>query len=373
LPRNDPWGGRCAFGPGRLVLATKHRVVCLDGYDGTEQWTWRSNANGLKALRASDGVAVAIEDLRPNSRHSEYLAVGLDMASGTELWRLRLDGRAFHTTNPICGDGYVVFMPQNHTEHAEVRDLFTGRAVAEFGIPKVFNLTAMSSWIERDRLIVPRFLGSTRPDLNHISAIELETGRELWRHEFSRGSRHELEQIIQEGGHTYLVLRPARSLDNRMGGIYELNTRSGAISSSPLAQLSENDRLIGMPSARTELDHPFVFVLAEPQTNNKYSVQAIHLPYGPRWRATLPVSEDDLQTGRMPLPAVSDSTVTIAWLALKSNSRNAHWELTFMDRANGRSKDSRMLSDSSRVKRLYLSPLGDALVLCGTQRMEVLR
>jgi len=374
LPRSDPWGGRYAFAPGKLVVATNRRVVAIDADDGTETWSWSSDVQGLKALRASDGVAVAIEDLHPesNARSGEYLAVGLDMATGTELWRLRLDGQSFHTANPICGSGYLVFLPQNNAERAEVRDLFTGRAVSTFKISKVFNLTAFGSWIEDERLIVPRFLGSTRPDLNHISAIELATGRELWRYEFDRGNRNELQRVIQEGGRTYLVLRPARSLENRMGGIFELNTRSGAISSTPIVALRESDRLMGFHNERVALDHPFLFVLAEPQTGNKFSVQAIHLPYGPRWRATLPVTEEDMHTGRMPLPAVSESTVAIAWLAYKSGSRRAHWELTFMDRANGRFKDSRMLSDSSRP-RLHLSPLGDALVLCGAQRMEVLR
>ena len=357
--------------PGRAHIATESRVLTLDRASGEELWSWSIPGAHPEYLSASGGVLIAV--VEPPGRAREHYVTALDAELGVELWRLIVDTRAL-LERPIVGEGRVVFMPDISDEDGQVWDLYTGHALATFRAPNIGKMSGEASWIEDGKLIMPRFLERRRPENNHITAIDLDSTRQAWRCDFGRvNDGMQLTKVLRYQGDSYLVLRPLEG--DRLGhSIVQLDTTSGSLAAEPLAELGDSDVLIGLqPKLRTELAAPFLFLNKGPDNRGAVVLRAIHLPYGRRWDTRMRVLEEDLYNPNMPQPALSSTTIAFSWLEQRAGvmNRSPEGKLAFHDRATGAFRGLRDLPrDLSPVE---LVPLGDALVLCGRDRMEIWR
>jgi hypothetical protein len=316
----------------------------------------------------------------PSGRY-DFRLTGLDAASGAKLWSFRFDGDRYHA-RPVLGEEHLVLLPTS-SGTGRIFDLFTGRHGGQFQLTLSTAPTAAAAWIEEGLLILPNFLRGTRPAQNHVLALDLDSGEQAWRVTLSEtpAGDTELLRVISHGDEHFLHLSPldtsARSLQQE--GLFELNTSLGALANRPLARLSGLDQLVGLElRTRTVLDVPYVFAMRMPASlrENPY-LRALHLPHGERWSARLP--ESMLRaTGSMPLPAVSGSTVALAYKkptgAPGSIGREA--SLVFLDRRSGRILATKPMSpDMWRTTEsgLFFSVLNDALIVSGARKMDFMR
>ncbi|MEE8468291.1 MAG: hypothetical protein V3T22_07535, partial [Planctomycetota bacterium] len=305
--------------------------------------------------------------------------IGLDAASGVFLWQLGYDGNGYHHT-PIIGQDSIVLLPSS-SGAAPVIDLYTGRVSNRLELGGSSRNTAKSAWIEDGRLILPNFVMGLREERNHLQAFDLDTGLRVWRVPLSSGpdGDRELAEIFTWEGRHFLYLLPLKiGSDRRRPGLYELNTRLGALATQPVAKLSDESDWIGVGRRRrTVLTSPYLFVL-EPQNraDNRYQVRAIHVRFGQRWRSPLPPGFVRMP-GSMPIPAVSDTTVALAYKlpADRPGSRRRRTRLLFLDRTSGRQLGSYELPESmwTTTAGVRFSPLGSALIVSGAKLMEYMR
>ena len=105
-------------------------------------------------------------------------------------------------------------------------------------------------------------------------------------------------------------------------------------------------------------------------------VHAVHLPYGhERWVRRLPVSSADLYDRDMPMPAVSQTTVALAYSEKPRNTRQpARTILYSFDKSTGTPSGNQILDlRLGRGDQLELTALGDALLLAGEEQLQVMR
>lgn len=368
----DDWSGRFVATPGLAHLATQSRVVTLDRETGDVVWTWDRDSEEVLLLAESDGVVVVVELLHPDQR--DHLAVGLDAVTGIELWRLVIDARTFHV-KPVCGDRKVAFIPQGGSTRGEIHDIFTGRLVTTFEAEALSDKDAAAAWIAEERLVLPRF--ARTGERNHVFAIDLESGLEAWKVDLRRvGGERELTNIVNQDRRTYLVLRPKSGQAERRGAIYTLDPRIGSIGSGPLVELRSTDILMGVARlARTDLEAPFLFIWSWGREGESAVLRARRLPYGRGWDARLPVAGGGRYNRTMSLPALSDSTVAIVHNEPRPGIRgSSRTQLVFLDRSTGADRGSRLLPpDVGGARGVQLSALGDSLIICGSEKMEILK
>jgi len=300
--------------------------------------------------------------------------VALDAARGVRLWD-QLVGRSVRQY-PICGDGRVVFLPQQPLKRGEARDLFTGARICQFRIQNLNDSFAREAWVQDGKLIIPRLRQSQKPDSNHIFGIDLDTGEEAWRVDFERGNLggRELHDVLSYQDRAFLVLHSGRG-SGRRGAIYELNTNVGSVSSTPIVELRNDDTLLGIRKrSQGDLPSPYLFVRSEPKIGEFYTLHAVHLPYGTRWDTQLPFQEEHSQILNSSDLALSKSTLVIYWPESRRQGSSARGTLLFFDRKSGRKLDDRILSNATGSHpSLNLQALGDTLFICGVNQMEVLR
>jgi len=365
-----------ATSPGRVHVSTISRVLTLDRDSDDELWSWPSRGRGLVAIEQSSGVVVVREEI---DRQGTMSLIGLDAASGVFLWRLNYDGNHFWVV-PIIGEEAIVLLPRN-SGAAQVFDLFTGRASTSLELGHSSRNTARSAWIEDGRLILPNFVMGLHEKRNHVQAFDLDTGLRAWRVPLSSGpdGNRELSEIFTWEDRHFLYLLPLKTgSDRRSPGLYELNTRLGALATQPLAELSGDSDWIGVASrVRTVLTSPYLFVLEPPDgKDDRYRVRAIHVRFGQRWRSPLP-SAFVRMPGSMPMPAVSDTTVALAYKlpADRPGSGKRRTRLLFLDRTSGRQLGSEELPETmwNTTSGVRFSPLGSALIVSGAELMEYMR
>ncbi|MBT5860810.1 MAG: hypothetical protein HOH89_06625, partial [Alphaproteobacteria bacterium] len=67
-----------------------------------------------------------------NTNVRNFGVVGLDSATGTELWRLRVDAREYER-DIVCGEGRMAFLPGGSPfRRGVIYDLYTCRRLAQF-------------------------------------------------------------------------------------------------------------------------------------------------------------------------------------------------------------------------------------------------
>lgn len=363
--------------PGRVHVATLSRVVTMDSQSGDELWVWPSGRRGIESLEVSDGVLVVCEDLGRERSGNVWRAHGLDAASGVELWSLDFTEEHFRS-RAVIGEGRLVLLPAS-AGPGRIYDLFTATVTALFepGIAAA-PYTAQAAWIEDGRLILPYFAMGPRPGRNHLQAFDLESGRLAWRVPLSDGpdGDRQLSEVISWDDRHYLVLTPFPEDDGRRPGLYELNSRLGALASQPVAEFQGGDLLGVERRSRTVLDSPYLFELVQPRREEeRWSIRAIHVRYGRRWSSSLPRAFRS-PLPESPMPAVSDTTVAFAFLDLRSRPGSAarQNELYLLDRSSGRALAGRELpTEMRKTTPIRLVALGDTLFVCGASRTDFMR
>jgi outer membrane protein assembly factor BamB len=373
-----------ATSPGRVHAASLSSVATFDRETGEMLWRWASGSLSVFAVNCVSGVVVVYENtLGPSGRYG-FRLTGLDAASGAKLWSFAFDHGRYHA-RPVLGEEHLVLLPAS-SGTGRIFDLFTGRYGGQFQLNMSTASTAAAAWIEEGRLILPNFDRGRRPALNHVLALDLDSGEQAWRVTFSGGPAGDMEllSILSHGNKHFLHLSPldtsARSL--QQAGLFELNTSLGALANRPLAKLDGRDLLVGLDSnarsTRTVLETPYVFVMRMPDSlHPKPRLRALHLPHGERWSTPLPKSMSGA-TGSMPLPAVSGSTVALAYKkptgAPGSTGRAGF--LIFLDRRSGQILATKPMSPdmwSSTESGLFFSVLDDALIVSGARKLDFMQ
>ena len=370
-----------ATSPGRVHAASIGSVATLDRETGELLWRWTSGTLRVFAVDCVSGVVVVHESTDEPSGRYDFRLTGLDAASGAKLWSFRFDRDRYHA-RPVLGEEHLVLLPTS-SGTGRIFDLFTGRLGGQFQLSLSTSPTAAAAWIQKGRLILPNFLRGTRPAQNHVLALDLDSGEQAWRVTFSESPSGDMEllRVISHGDGHFLHLSPldtsARSL--QQAGLFELNTSLGALANRPLANLSGRDQLVGLElRTRTELEVPYLFAMRMPDSQrSEPRLRALHLPHGERWSTPLP--ESMLRaTGSMPLPAVSGSTVALAYKkptgAPGSIGREA--SLVFLDRRSGQILATKPMSpDMWRTTEsgLFFSVLDDALIVSGARKLDFMK
>ncbi len=370
--------------PGRLVIATNERVLAIDTSTGEQAWEFDPRGAAIEELAESDGV-LAVSFLAhgvwSENPLLDAVVVGLDAAQGFELWRVPLpeDLVGGHI---LCGEGRLVILPSSSSRRLELRDLFTGRLVAETQIDPLDEFSLHAVFLAGGRLIVPRLLSGTHPDRNKVIGLDLETGDEAWKIDVGGGQRDgaELAAVLTRASSVWLVLRSqTRSTGSASGAIYELSPRIGAVSSAALATLAADDVLLGVRAGRrVEIAAPILFALSEgstaPRSENSL-LRAIHLPYGQRWAREVPFDVDQYAIPTM--PAISETTVALTWRKIAKKEERipqAMTDLLLLDRATGSQRDTQDLPMGvDQEDGVHLVAFGDALFICGDRVLEVLQ
>lgn len=362
---------------GRAHVVTLEHLRTFDRESGELLWKWRSPTRSLVAVEAADGVVVAVEDLG----EQVYRLVALDAAVGVELWEIGLLGTRF-SPRPVLGEGHLVLLPMTASQ-AQVIDLYTGSGVASFELAFIPHRTRSACWIEHGRIILPYFLQGQSEDLNHVLAHELTTGRLAWRVPLSGGPEgpRELSEVLTHGDRHFLNLWPVPVQGGRERntdiGIYELDTRLGALATQPVATLPESAESIGVrPYQHTYLTSPYLFVLCTPRagTEPRFSVRAIHLRWGDRWQVNLPREFQRTVASDLPQPAVSETTVALGYPlpGRPTGSRKRRAQLMMLDRSSGRALNTIDLPEA-RGREFSLTPAGSSLLVAWSRALDLMR
>ncbi|MDA1264161.1 MAG: PQQ-binding-like beta-propeller repeat protein [Planctomycetota bacterium] len=365
--------------PGRVHVATLERVLTFDRDTGEQLWDWRSESRSLVAVAASAGVVVAREDLGLLSGMRVYRLAGLDAATGVRLWNIELLEERF-APRPVLGEGYLVLLPRN-ANPAQIFDLYTGSGLASFDLSFIPHRTRDAAWIEHGRIILPYFLRGQNEETNHVVAHDLATGELAWRVPLTGGpgGPRELSEVLSYDGRHFLNLWPVaeRNAPRRPIGIFELHTQLGALATSPIAELPDDAESIGVkPYQHTWLNGPYLFALCLPRRDEeaRFTVRAIHLRYGERWRVALPEEFQRTPASDLPEPAVSETTIALAFPlpSRVAHSRKRRGHLMMLDRASGRTLGTIELEDTSG-REFTLSPFGGSLLVSRSREMELMR
>jgi len=368
-----------AASAGRVHVGTRSEVVTLDGATGATEWTWSAARPGVESVVQDSGLVLVrhAPDAPGAEAESEQLTV-LDAATGTPLWSRTIDASRIHS-RPVVGAGMIVLLPL-HPGEARVLDLFSGHETVRLDLPSCGYRTATNAWLQDGRLCLPYFSHDPkRGESPGIRAWDLATGELAWHVQVRgiAGREWDLKEIFAHEGETTLLLSPLKADASAAPGLYPLNVALGAIATRPVAEVPDG-RILGTSTARYVLDAPYVFSLeGAGGPEGAYSVRAIHLRFGERWRAPLSDGKFSLQASEMPLPVVSDSTVAIVYVEPDgtAGSRQRRPRLLLLDRQSGARKAVLDLSHTlfSPTATLQLDALGPDLFVCGARMMLWLR
>ena len=149
----------------------------------------------------------------------------------------------------------------------------------------------------------------------------------------------------------------------------QLSVESGA--RREIVDLAPFEKPLGLERRSTvKLNAPYLFLIAPDAGGRGSPVSAVRLPYGRHWAYPLPISYEGLFGTDLPQPAVSDSSVILAYTSLdRANRLGSNTHLLVLDRESGRLRDSRVLTpDLGVASDLELLGLDRALFLTGLDR-----
>jgi outer membrane protein assembly factor BamB len=376
------WMRRAAFAAGRVVIATHESILGLDAQDGQHAWEWRPPGVPPESISIVCAAGVVVATVQ--GRDGRYVLQALDAHSGIELWRDSLLDTALQPV-PILSSNQALFVPVSGRKQFVVRDLFTGRRALQFEseVPSSVGMD-QDAWIEGDRLVLPWFNESRSSARDQMMAIDLRSGRRLWRLAFGAeagGERRMLTGILQHGPRTFLVVDPWPDPErpNPARAILELSTAIGATAPLSNIRIGSDDRILGWSrDSRARFSSSLVFLLSSARPGIRETrLRAVDLASGELWTQNLALALSEIQMLPTPQPAVSDTTVAIAYSLLppqKQSRSTATTRLAFFDRSSGLPRDSldldRQLGQSDSLE---LIPLGAALLVKGQRMMEILR
>ena len=357
------WRDSSALVPGRVLVAVMDEgVIGIDAGSGELAWQHASQPDFVHSLSASDGVVLA--EMQVPGERARIRA--LDAQAGLVLWER--EERGAGEVELVVGDGRVVLLPSpfHRGVDATVLDLVRGVRLSELRIDEpVSRYDVRHAWVEDGLLVLPSFLSGGLPDRNHVVAYDLERGAREWRLAFR--DWEELWSIARAQGETYLYLNAEGG--NRGGSIQQLSIESGA--RREIVELAPFEKPLGLERrSSVELHAPYLFLLAPDSNARGCPVSAVRLPYGKHWVYPLPISYEGLFGTDLPQPAVSQSSVILAYTSLdRSNRLGSNTHVVVLDRETGRLRDSRVLAPELGVASdLEMVGLDMALFLSGLDR-----
>ncbi len=388
--RPPSWRGRLSFGAGRLHLATTKRLLTITAATGELLWSEQFESY-ITGLSLASGVLVC--GLRGGDRATRFAA--FDAHGGLPLWERTLPASGF-ANEPLSGPRQVLILPRNPGQLALSLDLFTGGTSAEIHTGPVLGSSRAAAWIEGQRLFLPNFLEGNRPERNNIRAFDLKTGEQAWEKRFGDdGDGRELHAILSQGSAHFLLLRsrgqrPAQTSSRRPtsgdadagqqtapGILLQLDTGIGATARVGRLEIQDDEQPVGVGKGRhIQLEAPYLFLRSSPPGRAELSLRAVHLPYGVRWTARVPLRLGELYTRSMPEPVIFDNAVALCWTEWPRQTLRprAHTFLAVLERSTGRGLWQLEL-DSDLGTSEYLDLIGNngTLLLSGRDSLEVMR
>jgi hypothetical protein len=162
--------------------------------------------------------------------------------------------------------------------------------------------------------------------------------------------------------------------------VVELSTRLGAVSPLPNVRIGATDRILGLSRpGRLGLATPGLYLLANKEGSKEARIRSVDLDRGEVWSSPLLPTIEELIRARagftsLPQPAVSDTSVVIAYSLDRQAVSSTQSGVECFDRANGRRASHFTLSKAmGRCDFLRFFPLGSVLLLQGENGMEVLK
>ncbi len=349
----DPIHNRGAIAiKGQRIFFGDLKKVRAIGANGRVLWE-QDVPDGVEHISVDQGIVVA------NLTDTNIAA--FDAIAGVPLWQL-----SFGESNwkgPLAGEGRLVFLKPQHAKHerAVIVDPIRGQVLLELDLGNVQARLQDACWIASGNLIVPDF-GRHSPA--EICAYDLRTGKKSWTISFSDGET--FHSIATHNDEDYLITTPAELGGTSRAAVYRLDTQFGTI--RPVERLRAGEEPMGIDrEQRVELPAPYLFVYMTDPAKDGIPVRAIHLPFNAVWKFTLPLSKRESRTNIMPMPAVSENCVAIAYsVKNRTGLGRKQTSLVFLDKRAGKKLDTLDLNDQfNYAKRLELRGLGETLFVIG--------
>jgi len=382
-PNNGTWLRRSGCAAGRAVAATSEKVIGIDTEAGTEVWEWAPPISIESiSLTVRSGIAVAV--VTPRVERDRWFVAGLDARTGAELWRESgLDSNVLRT--PILGDARVVFMPMPSHRQVVVLDLFTGARAKSIDLETTVPASSdLDAWIEGSVLIVPWFNQQTIEERNQVIAVDLASGRRLWRVAIGGGDAPRwISAVLQQGERSWLLLQSRGTSGDALVDqqLAALDTRIGALSPLTSIRLGMDDRILGLGrSARVVFQEGPIAVLSPRSGGGRgplgeARVRCIDFDRGELWAAGLGFSFEELALGSLPMAAASDTILCVVTVTNPAPAPGSfpRADLRAFDLATGLLRGTRgvHMADTKDVPALW--PLGSMLIVRTKARMEFLK
>ncbi|MEO6708847.1 MAG: PQQ-binding-like beta-propeller repeat protein, partial [Planctomycetota bacterium] len=357
------------FAGARVVLTSRGGIQALDGATGEELWTWEVRGNLLDSPLACDGGVLTVSAMQPGI---SALLFGIDIGHGTQLWEHVCPPGLW--AQPVVGSGLALLLPKQPQFHkADVIELATGTLIRSVEVGQLVPTEdRRAAWIENGRLILPHFTAAHATQ-DALVAFDLDTGQRAWR--VPSDHLRDLDSIARCADDTYLLYR-VNGKGSGAGNLKELDTRIGAVREVPGVSIGPSDLPIGLrQNGVTRLGAPYLFLRSSVSGGSETLVRSVHLPYGQRWACRLPIKQDDLYSGLLPLPAVSSHLVVFAYtqeLAPGAGRAQAKTRLMLVERDSGTPRTNRDLpGEMGRSEALEMATLGNLLILCGKDRTMI--
>ncbi|MFT4647022.1 MAG: outer membrane protein assembly factor BamB [Glaciecola sp.] len=361
---NDRQGPEAwAVSPGRAHIATAETLVTVARDTGSALWRWDVDTDFfLDQVEHSQGVLVlnVIELSNRAEDPEEFIQVGLEASSGTELWRRRVRTSAFHHKT-LLGSGYQVLISMG-SHPSQVFDLFSGSAGPTVDTGRLSSTSLRHSWIEDGKWIIPSFARLAALSDNHIEAYELASGQRAWRVPF--GTNRELWRVLRHQDDTYLEIYGSPAEGPRFMSMHQLDVKRGQMSDRERFGLPEGGLLIGLPKRATiRLQSPWVFARITLPTG--VALRALHLREGKRWESPISSNLSMIRPESLPRPIVSQDAVALALPKRGSRTQPdlaTYYILTFSKDYGRPTSDLMIRPIGPKNARSQLSALGPWLV-----------
>ncbi|MDF1729366.1 MAG: hypothetical protein P1U53_16620, partial [Sulfitobacter sp.] len=352
-----------AVSPGRAHIPTDESLLTVDRDTGEELWRWNVDEDQyIDQILHSQGVLVlnVIDVSSRNESQRDFIQVGLETSSGTELWRRRVLSNAYHH-HTLLGSGYQVLISMG-SHPSQVFDLFSGTRGPTIETGRLNSASLNASWIEDGKWIIPTFARLAVPSKNHIEAYDLLSGQRAWRVPFGPG--RELWRVLKYQDDTYLEVYSSPAEGPRFMSVHQLDVKRGRMEDRKRFGLPEGGLLIGLDKRATiRLKSPWVFARINLPTQS--GLRALHLREGKRWESPISSNLYMVRPESLPLPIVSQDAVAVALPKRGSRGQpdlTTYYILTFSKDHGRPTSDLMVRPRGPKNSRSHLSALGPWLV-----------
>ncbi len=356
---------RSAANGNLLHLALPQRIETINVHTGEILWTTPPSMDSYSSVQTSSGLVIASAD-----RGFTQNVFALEAQTGVELWRWRK--QRMSRTPPTISDDHVIIWPEGRGR-ALVLDLFSGRESASFLVPRTHAAELDAAFIRDGILIMVPLSRLGTPRDNHLMAIDLSNGKQIWQINLSTPENEsEAVNVLHSKGRTWLVL-VQRKNGNSQSRICELFWDRGLLDRSPVARIPARGELVGIQRQDTlHLEQPLVLVA----DTTLRRIIAIDLEVGRRWSSQLPRELLTVRGTKTMPPIWGQSRVALVLSRMSPDPRSGPQPvLVQLDRRTGRMLDRQDMDRKPQGTQARSSavPFDGGLWFCLDQRSEYYR